>query len=231
MSNQLSESKLWKAVTAVASSIMTNLLCSFLSHSSYIIQPNGAQYTIISDDSNMKSNAFSFVCILLLFFALWGILSAAIPVSVKIIKKVRFKKMKFHSRTDLVNTISLTKEQAINLNSLFCDEQYLAANIDFAKLQVRTLAVIITTLHVKFVPPNQQRKLHIKDNFRNPDYSSIININSGISKYEFLALVELLEKMVNNITRYTNEDKLMQQDCIQMSTMLNELKDLAAMIK
>ena len=227
MTNQLSESKLWKAVTAVASSIMTSLLCNFLSHGSYIIQPNGTQYLIVSDDSNMKSDALTFVGILLLFFVLWGILSVTIPISTKILKKVRFKKMKFYSRNDLVNTISTTKEQAINLEKFFYDEQYLVSNIDLAKLQIRTLAVIISALHAKFVPHNQQRKLHMKDNFRHPDHSSIININSGVSKYEFLALVELLQKMVHNVALHTNEDNLIQQDCIQMSAMLKDLKDLA----
>lgn len=227
MTNQLSESKLWKAVTAVASSIMTSLLCNFLSHGSYIIQPNGTEYLIVSDDSNMKSDALTFIGILLLFFVLWGILSISIPISTKILKKVRFKKMKFHSRNDLVNTISMTKEQAINLKYLFYDEQYLISNIDLAKLQIRTLAVIISTLHAKFIPHNQQRRLHMKDNFRHPDHSSIISINSGVSKYEFLTLIELLQKMVHNVTLHTTEDNLIQQDCIQMSTMLNDLKDLA----
>lgn len=226
MTNQLSESKLWKAVTAVASSIMTNLLCNFLSHGSYIIQPNGTQYLIVSDDSNIKNDALSFAGILLLFFVLWGILSVTIPISAKILKKIRFKKMKFHSRNDLVNTISMTKEQAINLKSIFYDEQYLASNMDLAKLQITTLAVIVSTLHAKFIPHNQQRRLHMKDNFRNPDHSSIININSAISKYEFSALIELLQKMVHNVALHTNEDNLIQQDCSQMSKMLNDLKEL-----
>lgn len=231
MTNQLSESKLWKAITAVASSIITNLLYSFLSHSSYVLQPEGGQYIIIPSDSNTKNNALSFICILLLFFVLWGILSTVIPISTKIIKKIRFKKMKFHSRDDLVNTITRTKEQAINLRELFCNEQYLISNFDLAKLQIRTLATIISTLHAKFIPHDQQRRLHMKDNFRNPDYSSIININNGISKYEFLALIELLEKMVHNVSSHTEGDDLMEQDCSQMSDMLEELKNLTATIK
>ncbi|MBD5552676.1 MAG: hypothetical protein HDQ96_16170 [Lachnospiraceae bacterium] len=231
MTNQLSESKLWKAITAVASSIITNLLCSSLSHNSYIIQPNETQYIVISDNSNIKSNTLLFVGILLLFFALWGILSAAIPISTKLFKNIRFKKMKFHSRKDLVNTISLTKEQALNLKDIFYDEQYLTSNINFAKLKIRELSVIISTLHATFIPHNQQRKLHMKDNFRYPEHSSIININSSVSKYEFGALIELLQKMVNNVSLYANSDSLMEQDCLQMSAMLKDLNDLVSTIE
>lgn len=56
MTNQLSESKLWKAITAVASGIITNLLCNILSHNSYIIRPSGDQYIVIPDDSNVKND-------------------------------------------------------------------------------------------------------------------------------------------------------------------------------
>lgn len=231
MTNQLSESKLWKAATAIASSIITNLLCTLLSYDSYIIQPNGEQFLIIPDENNMKSNILLFIGTLLLFFSLWAALSAIIPISIKLFKNIHFKRMKFHSRKDLVNTISSIKEQVINLKELFYDEQDLASNIGLAKLRIRTLAVIITTLHAAFIPHNRQRKLHMKDNFRHPNHSSIVNINCGISTYEFIALIELLQKMVKNIASYANDDNLMKQDCSQMSKMLNDLNNLIATIK
>lgn len=113
----------------------------------------------------------------------------------------------------------------MDMNNFFNDNPFNQANIDFAKLKIRTLANMVTTLHAKFIPHNKQRKLHMKDNFRYPDHSSIISINSGISKYEFSALINILQKIIDNISLYTTENSLIRQDCIQMSAMLKDLND------
>lgn len=230
MVNKLSESKIWKAIAAVASSIITNLLTNLLSHDSYVIQVSGTQY-IISDDSNMEKDIFYFVATLLLFFVLWGIFSIIISVSTKIYNKIKFRKIEFYSRKHLVNTVILIEEQAINLSNILYYNPSENFNIEFAKLKIRTLATMVSTLHAKFIPHNKQKKLHMKDNFRHLDYSSIININSGISKYEFLALIELLQNMVNDISSHANGECLMEQDCRQMATMLNDLNDFVTTLE
>lgn len=224
MKNQISESKLWKAITAVASGIMTSLLYDLVSQTSYILRPEGMQYVLIADDNNVKNTTFAVISILLLFFCLWGVFTIIIQTASKFSKQLSFKKMEHISGNALVNAIDRAKEQTIYLKSSFNNESFGISDSTLAKLQLRNLAVIITALHVKFVPHNLYRKNHMKYNFRQPDHSTIINISNSISKYEFLSLIELLYDLVNSASLHTNGDKLMIKDCNEILTMLNELK-------
>lgn len=231
MANQLSETKIWKAITAVASSIMTNLLCNFVSNESYVLRFDGAQYVITSDADSMRNNAVSFIGILLLFFILWGCLLIMIQIATKLTRQLKYRKMKFHSRNDLMTTVNEAKKTAIDLMKIYFDEQDLESNMDVAVLQFRTLAGIVSSLHVKFVPYNKQRKKHMKDNFRQHDHSSILNITRGVSNYEFLSLIQLLQKMAHNMSLHTNDNQLMQKDCLEMLKMLKDLECLAYTMK
>lgn len=227
MSNQLSESKLWESITAVASSIMTNLLYNFISNDSYVVQPDGTQYIISSDTNNMKNNASAFVFTILIFFTLWGILLIAIHICPIISKQLKYKKIKFHSRSDLINELNTAKEQTLFLKDIFYNEQNIILNMDIAVLQMRTLASTVSSLHAKFIPHNKQQKKHMRDNFRHPTHSAIFNINGSISKYEFISLIRILEKMTYNMSLHTYGDELLNKDCKEMLKMLEDLKNLA----
>lgn len=231
MKNQMSESKLWKAITAVASGIMTSLLYDLVSQTSYILRPEGNQYVIIADDSNMKNTTFAVISILLLFFSLWGVFTIIIQSASKLSKQLSFKKMEHISGNALVNAIDRAKEQTIYLKSSFNNESFSISDSTLAKLQLRNLAAIITSLHVKFVPHNLYRKNHMKYNFRQPDHSTIINISNSVSKYEFLSLIELLYDLVSNASLHTNGDKLMIKDCKEILTMLKELEEVTNSVK
>lgn len=227
MKSQISESKLWKAITAVASGIMTSLLHDLVSQTSYILRSEGMHYVIVANDSNMKNTTFTIVSIFLLFFTLWGIFTLIIQIASRLSKQLSFKKMEHISGNTLVNTIDKAKEQTIYLKNRFNNESLNISVATLAKLQLRNLALIITSLHVKFVPHNLYRKDHMKYNFRHPDHSTIINISNGVSKYEFISLIELLYDLVNTASLHTNEDKLMIKDCEEILKMLNELKEIA----
>lgn len=228
MKNQLFDSKLWKAITAVASGIMTSLLYDLLSSPSYVLHQEGVNYILTPDGNNAKSTFFSIIFILLLFLFLWGVFTAIILIGSKISKQLRFREPEYVNGKKLVATISEAKKKMLLLKDIyFCHEHGNITNIDFISLHLTELATIICSLHKNFIPCNKYRKSHMKDYFRHPDYSSIINITDSVSKYELLALIELLNKMVEIISSYNLEDELIDQDCGEMKTMLKDLKDVA----
>lgn len=231
MTNKLSESKLWKAITAVASSIMTSLLYDLLSRTSYVMQKDGARYILTPDDSTAKNTILSIVIIVLLFFFLWGIFTATIQIGVKISRQLRFKEIEHISGKDLVKALNTAKANTLLLKKGFYDEQSNILNINFVVLHLTELAIIVSSLHAMFVPHNRQRKANIKDYFRQPNRSTIIGITNGVSKYEFMALIELLYKMTNDISSCSLQDELMTKDCSEMLAMLNELKEIANSVK
>ena len=227
MKNQKNESELWKSITAVASGIMTSLLYDLVSQTSYILRQEGIQYVIVADDSNMKNTTFTIISIFLLFFSLWGIFTIIIQIVSRLSKQLRFKNMEHINGNILVNTIDRAKEQTISLKNRFNNESFNISDATLAKLQLRDLAAITTSLHVKFVPHNLYRKAHMKYNFRQPEHSTIISISNSVSKYEFLSLIELLYGLVNSASLHANGDKLMIKDCKEISSMLNDLKEVA----
>lgn len=231
MTNQVFESKLWQAITAVASGIITSLLYDLVSHSSYIIQPKGSHYMLISDNNDTARTFLTICSIFILFFSIWVIITLLIQISSNISKHLVFKKMKNISGYKLANEYAKAKEQTFNLNNNFFYKAKSISDITYIKLHLRDLSIIITSLHVHFYPHNLYQRSHIKHYFRKPEHTTIINIGNTISQYEFQALIELLKKMVEQASSYASEDILIAHDCKEMSWMLNDLTTITNFTK
>lgn len=224
------ETKLWSAITAVASGIITSLLSDFISNTSYILQQNEKQYILVQTN-NMYDTIFSISVILLTFFSLWAILTIIIQIGNKIYRQLKFNKLEKCTGTDLVNLICNTKEKLIKLNDRLYNKKNNIFNTDIAKLQIRELANIITTLHVKFKQYNQHKNIHMNKKFRHLNHASIINTSYGVSTYEFFAIINLLDKMLIDLSSLNRDDKLMKKDCNEMAQMLHDLKKIADKMK
>lgn len=227
MTHQVFESKLWQAITAVASGIVTSLLYDLVSHSTYVIQQVNSQYVLMPDSSNTKGTLLSVCGIFVLFFSIWGIIIFIIQIGTKVSKQLSFKNIQKISGRKLVFEYTKAKQQTIDLNNNFYTKSKGVSNISYIKLHLRDLSVIIVSLHAHFYPHNTLQKAHMKHYFRKPDHSTIISINNTISKYEFLTLIELLYLMVSQASLYARGNILMTCDCEEMFQMLKELKSIA----
>lgn len=223
MNNQLYESKLWEAITAIASGIMTSLLYDLVSQTSYVIVQEGAHYVIVSSSDNTPNTVLAFFIILLLFFSLWGILNLIVCIGVKTFRQLKFKKRKRIDGRSLLEIFNNAKEQTTTLINVLENEKNLITCKNSATLHIRDLAVIITSLHDKFCKRNLHGKAYAKNYFRCPKHASIVTISEGISRYEFLSLLGILDKLVRDITTYAENDELMLQDCNELSVLLSEI--------
>lgn len=226
MINKTSDSKLWASIAAVASGIITNLLYDLVSHTSYILLRQNSQYMIIPDNNNTKNTVFSIIIIILLFLFLWFSLIGIIQGLARIHRQFNFRKLEPLSQNKAVYVINTAKEQTfILLKTLYTNQnQEIVSFENLAKLQCKNLADIIITLHRTFSPGSYNKTQHIKDYFRRTSHSSIINSITGISKYELCALIEILRKIVNEISPKLDVDNLLKKDCDEMLKMLEDLQ-------
>lgn len=220
------ETKLWNAITAVASGIMTSLICDLISNTSYVIKYDNNQYVLTQSDNGMNNTVSAIFITVIIFFVFWGSFTVIIHIGAKTIRQLKFNEIKRFSGKDFVDEINNTKEQIIKLKNIYFDEQNMILNDKYAKLLIRELAVLIVSLQAKVNQATKHHNSHSKDYFRRSDYPSIININARVSRYEYIALTEILSEMVNNAILHTDGDELMDNDCKQMMDILNEIKEV-----
>lgn len=219
------EGKLRGAITALTSSILTSLICDTISNTSYVLQTDEKQYTLTTAGNSFSG---SVVFVLLVFSIIWIIISIIIPIGLRLKERISYRKIDQPNRKTLVSTFNRSKEIALSLRPVFINEIGSVLDFDMVKLYTKDLADVITTLHKKFKPHNQKMQKHIVDHFRRPAHSSIFNIDSGISNYEFSALIAMLKKMVENAQECDTKtsEELFLKDCEEMLSYLKELEEI-----
>ena len=220
------ERKLRGAITALTSSILTSLICDVFSNTSYVLQTGEKQYMLTPTGNSFSG---SVVFVILIFSIIWIIISIIIPIGSRLKERVSYRKIDQPNGKTLVGTFNQSKEIALSLRPVFINEIGNVSDLDTIKLYTKDLANVITALHKKFKPHNKKMQKHIVDHFRKPAHSSIFNIDSGISDYEFSALIVMLKKMVVNAQKCeknTNE-KLFLKDCNEMLDYLEELEKIS----
>ncbi len=220
------ERKLRGAITALTSSILTSLICDVFSNTSYVLQTGEKQYMLTPTGNSFSG---SVVFVILIFSIIWIIISIIIPIGSRLKERVSYRKIDQPNGKTLVGTFNQSKEIALSLRPVFINEIGNVSDLDTIKLYTKDLANVITALHKKFKPHNKKMQKHIVDHFRKPAHSSIFNIDSGISDYEFSALIVMLKKMVVNAQKCeknTNE-KLFLKDCKEMLDYLEELEKIS----
>lgn len=220
------EGKLRGAITALTSSILTSLVCDAISDTSYVIQTGEKQYTLTATGN---SSSGSVVVVLLIFSIIWILISIIIPIGLRLKERVSYRKIDQPNRKALVSTFNWSKEIALSLRPVFINEIGTVLDLNMVKLYMEDLAGAITALHKKFKPHNQKMQKHIVDHFRRPAHSSIFNIDSGISNYEFSALIAMLKKMVENAQECeaNAKEELFLKDCKEMLDCLKELEKIS----
>ena len=217
------EGKLWNAIVALTSGVLTNLIYNEISSTSYVLEFLNGQYTLIQ----VNNNAWEKIgLIFLTFFLVWAFISTIIPVALRIRQKIAYQKINRINNKNLTKSFDSAKNETLILLPFFVRESTEdVPNPDLALLHVKDLANVVTKLHNIFKPHNNKLQKQIRNYFRNPNHSSIINIGDNISDYEFSALITLLLNMVERVQSLKSDNKLLQKDCDEMLKSLKEMEE------
>ena len=216
------ETKLWNAISALTSGVLTSLLYDSLSDSSYVLEVEGVQYVITSNGLNFWGATFS---IFATFISLWVVISILIPFILRMKKRFSYKKIKRVKIKEMVRAFEIAKEEVVRLYPIFFPEDPQGCDSELLKLHNRDLAKIILLLQNKFNPPNTKLRARVVNCFRNPEHTSFFTIHRRLSAYEFRAIVAVLQRMVDCVSSVDNDD-LLSKDCNQMKEALKNLDNL-----
>lgn len=218
------EGKLWNAIAALTSGVLTNLIYNEISSTSYVLKLLNDQYTLIQVNNNAwEKIGFIFAT----FFLVWAFISIIIPVALRIRQKISYQKIDWINNKNLTKSFDSAKNEALILCPFFVSESTEGVpNPDLALLHIKDLANVVTTLHNIFKPHNNKLQNQIRNYFRNYNHSSIINIGDNISDYEFSALITLLLKMVEKVPSLETDNKLLQKDYNEMLNNLKEMEEI-----
>lgn len=217
------ESKIWNAITALTSGVLTSIIYDALSHTSYMLEIDDKKYAITSTSLSFFAS-LGLVCGT--FLMIWTVISLIIPCALKVHKRFSYDKVTRPNASELLKTITSVTETVKALYPHFEPTGVISDSPDYAKLYARELINAVTLLHKKFIPHNKKFQREILSFFRKPQFSSIISINSRLSTYEFNSLISILKLMVTNLQEYGNPDELLKKDCNEMLENLSELESI-----
>ena len=218
------ETKLWNAISALTSGVLTSLLYDSLSDSSYILEIEGKQYIFTTSGLSFWGAIFS---IFATFISLWVVISILIPFVLRMKRRFSYKKINRVNIKEMVRTFEIAKEEVLRLYPIFFPEDSQRCDSELVKLHSRDLAKIILLLQYNFYPPNTKMRARVVNCFRKAEYASFLTMHRRLSAYEFRAIVAMLQRMVACVSSVDNDD-LLSKDCTQMKEALSELDDLLA---
>ena len=225
---KLIETKLWSALSALTSGVITSLIYDALSSSSYMVEIDGEQYMFTSIGISFWEAGG---LILSTFLMIWALISVIIPLLLRLRKRFTYDKIKRINAKELIRTLDETKESVVSLYPVFVRESTSMSDACFVNLYNRDLVKIILRLHSDFLPHNKKLRKIIEGYFRHQKHSSSIAIDRNISSYELDSLIALLREMVQSAKTNTYSDELMKKDCVEMEKALNDLNELVNRMK
>lgn len=217
------ETKLWGAMTAIPSGIITSILYDAITTTSYVLEKSGKQCVFIQEQNSIWTTFSILGGILLVFFFIWGLISGISVVVAWGCRYLKYNKPEKVSGKNLVDTFISAKEKTLELSNTVCAETTNQITSNISKLVIRELANIIISLHTKFVQHNQKREMSVRNCFRNQDRSSIIELTNEVSEYEVKALHDELHRILNIIS-LNIDDNLMRRDVDELNNLLADIE-------
>ena len=131
------EGKLWNAIVALTSGVLTNLIYNEISSTSYVLEFLNGQYTLIQ----VNNNAWEKIgLIFLTFFLVWAFISTIIPVALRIRQKIAYQKINRINNKNLTKSFDSAKNEALILRPFFVSESTKEIpNPDLALLHIKDL--------------------------------------------------------------------------------------------
>lgn len=198
----LRENRVWSALSAVASSVLTDLFYDEISATSYSVIMQGAEPLIVEVD------AYPLISKLLIiagvFLSIWLTIGILFPLIVGFVKTRCYKRVKIYSSESICK---LYKEETNNV--LLITEavtNFEHPNAFAATLYISRLMSVVNNLYVIFCSPKSSTRRSITASFRNG--GSLDNIDNRISVYEYEELLNEIERLLKLLDLHKQENDL-----------------------
>lgn len=211
--------KIWGALSAIASSILTAIICDEFS---------SVSYEVVDSDSGLllvpaSEYHFLFKCLLIgaVFFFLWAIISGVIPFFYRILKRLKYRNKKKIKRSDILTVYQISKEKTLRLNEKISAIQ----SNDFESVKIlysEEISLIIIQLYKTFCPGKKSLNHIVKSTFRSGD--TIYEVGRYISPYEFDELICVIENLLSIFSNA--RDEMLLSDYSKLCEQISDLKQV-----
>ena len=218
------EQKLFTGIIALCSSLLTNTLTDFISTSDYIITMSDNKIMLSCISIHFSTLMLNIIQIIILFFIIFMILTFTTKLGIKIYRKNHIRKLEDVNETDLVNVLYSIKHDTLELYYKFTYDKNICIHDSIIKINLKELNKLILQLNKYFSKPTNKGSQKLSHLFRKYTSSSYITSINSISYYELEGIFDLLQFMLNEATKVSSYDPLLESDCKNMSTILKKLK-------
>ena len=207
--------KLWMAISAVASGILTSLLYDQLANSHFeIIMQEGK--TLLVPVSN-RTFAFQFAIISGIFLISWLIISMIIPFAIYMFERISYKRVQYLRPNEVITSFRKIKKEVI-----YISEKLNRINqSDVVILYAEDIVSLILRLYKTFYTENRQLRMPVTSIFRMEN--TLVNVGREISPYDYNALLKVLNQLLRLVNQSRNSE-ILQRDYIKSKKLLSELK-------
>lgn len=214
------DNNIQNALFAVASSILTSILCDEFTDGNYVIQQTAEQIKIIQiREHNFVMQIFFIIGIYLI---IWCLITLLVPRIFHFLSRFRYPKIKNYSKKMVVSHYKETKHSILKLHGVICNEGK-ENDISYITLYTEELSCIINKMYATFCSPKEYNRKVIKSSFRKG--VSINDIGLFISPYEYYALIEEIKKLLD-ICLSNNTDPISQLDYEKLQARINKLENI-----
>ncbi len=220
-SSQVKE-RLWNAVAAIASSILTGIICDEFSLTSYETKVvNGATHLIPVEE---HSFAAKILVVTLIFLLLWGLISWVIPFVLRLIKQIRYRNKKNFRRQEVYQVYQTGKSNVLQLWHEIATIPCVSVADDKPSscilLYHEKVSTTILALYTTFCPQKMRLNQVVESCFRTGE--TIFDVGRYISPFEYDELIAELGKLLDCFASF--DIPMLNQDNGQLREKLAELE-------
>lgn len=210
--------KLWSEISAIVSSILTNLIYEELTSTEFELITTGEKNLVVQLNDGEFGKRIA--VILGIFFCLWFAIYVFVPVFLELVDRVRCHNMKGFKKSKVVSIFERMRKKVIEVSAQFST---LSAETSFVLLYSSEIAQIINSMYITFCPRTKHLNKIVKSSFRGG--ATVYDIGRYISPYEFDALLNELEKLVE-VLLASSDSSVLLVDSMALKEEISELKNV-----
>lgn len=219
---KLSEKKIWTALSAVASSVLTDAIYDEFSEISYELQTVGQKVIFVPRDTL----AFGEKALIIgsLFIVIWAVISLIMRGIDTLIDRLRFRNKKSFGADRIVADYNAARSIVLEVSNFFNHANELST-ITQNDILVRTgeFVTAINILHRSFCPETKRQSKVVKSTFRTG--SELCDVGKRITPYEYEAVVNIAGDVLE-LWQAIDDIPMVASDCEMINAAINDLKNV-----
>lgn len=156
------ETKIWTAITAICSSILTSLLTDLISSNSYTVLEKDKQLVIQDIPMSLHDLTLNYLKLIVVFLIIWLSLNAIVYTATKIYRKVHVRKLGQISEKEMSSVLETAKQRTMTLYERLEERSFSDVKNCYIKMNLKELSSIILLLYGYFSRPDIKGKENLK---------------------------------------------------------------------